>query len=667
MAVHITQPGTPYDRENIYRFLYGIWSDEFSRTMEGMDHRRRWMKDSLDDSAHYFCAITSSDQTLGCVRINSVQTSPLSEDLRARLKTPELTDLFGNRDISYLSHFAVSPEARGRTVASLLIGAVYRRCLEQGVPVAISYCAPPLVAFYYQLGYRPYTKNFSTDAGIRIPIIHCVRDRRYLRDIQSPMARLCSHELDDGGEAARKMMERFPAFRKPGFSRTEVHRLWARLAHEIPADASDRAPPLFEGLSPEELRLVERHAWEITFSQGEYICRRGETEQWMGVLVSGSVGVEIFMDGVARISSVISPGEPFGLIGSLGHGQRAASLVAIEDSQALLFPADFPERICRADSALGFKFAKRLLKTLAVRFSDLTEATARGSTTSSGYTPTKHDSPAPQVAGEIESYRFKSLGDRDEELKRLIKQATIGEAMEFAALNRVGLRDGIRILDLGSGPGFTTLLMARHLPSATIIGVEPEDLLRSEAEALIENQGFGGRCRFLKGTGSHIPLADGYVDFAYARLLFQHLPRPLEVLEEMRRVTRRGGIIVVLDVDDRTNIVHPPPEGLEEMETRIAEAQAACGGDRHIGRKLHGYLHETGLEHIAVEAVPITAEALGREAFFSIVYGFKRQVLNRVDGLDESASAFFHALENLIRKPTTFAMTTVFMAHGRVP
>jgi ubiquinone/menaquinone biosynthesis C-methylase UbiE/GNAT superfamily N-acetyltransferase len=666
MAVHIIQPGTPFDRENIYRFLYEIWSDEFSRTMEGMDHRRRRLKDSLDDTANYFCATNSSGRILGCVRINSVQTSPLPENLRTRLKTEDLVDSFRDRDISYLSRFAISPEARGKTVASLLIGAVYRWCLNQGIPVAISYCAPPLVAFYYQLGYRPYTNNFTTDAGIRIPIINCARDRRYLMDIQSPLARMCKSEFDDGGESARKMKKRFPAFRDPAFSRSEVHRLWARLAHETPAEYSRGVQPLFHGLSSEELRLVERHVSEINFSQGEYICRRGETEQWMGVLLSGSIGVEISIDGAPKISSVISPGEPFGLIGSLGQGQRAASLVALENSQAFLFPDDFLERVCRANGFLGFKFARRLLKILAARFADLTEATARGSSISSDFEQTECAAADPEAAGETESYRFKSLGDRDEELKRLIRQATIGETMEFAALGRVGLRDGTRILDLGSGPGITTLLMARHLPSATIIGVEPEDLLRSEAETLIENQGFGGRCRFLKGTGSQIPLADGYVDFAYARLLFQHLPRPLEVLAEMRRVTRSGGIIVVLDVDDRTNIVHPAPEGLEEIEARIAEAQAACGGDRHIGRKLHGYLHETGFQHAAVETVPIVAETLGREAFFSIVYGFKRQVLERAGGFDEKASTFFLALEDLIRNPATFAMTTVFMAHGRV-
>ena len=157
------------------------------------------------------------------------------------------------------------------------------------------------------------------------------------------------------------------------------------------------------------------------------------------------------------------------------------------------------------------------------------------------------------------------------------------------------------------------------------------------------------------------------IDFSYARLLFQHLSNPLEVLGEMRRVTRQGGLVVVLDVDDRTNIIHPAPEGLEDLEKSIASAQSVAGGDRHVGRKLYGYMHEAALQDISVRHIPITASVLGREVFFSIVYSFKRQVLERAGGLDEQTTALFAELEDLIRRPTTFAMTTVFVAHGVVP
>lgn len=668
MTIDIVQPNNSHDREKIYRFLYEIWSEEFCRSMEGMDHERRFMKDGLDETAKHLVAVDRSGRIAGCVRINILGRTALPGTFEKHLKSAELVELFGGNEVCYASHFAVAPEARGRTVASLLIAALYRLCLAEGASVGISYCALQFVSFYLQLGYRQYAENFRLDAGVRVPIVHCIRDWTYLNDIKSPLVRLCTKEHDDKGTAARKLAGRFPLFKAPGFSRTKVHHLWARLAHTTAGDKA--AGSFFHGLSGEEQKIVGRRVSEIAFSQGEYVYRRGETEQGMGVLLSGSLGVEVCVAGGPRIVNVISPGEPFGEISCLSGGRRTADLVALEKSQAFLFPSDFLERVCRADPDLGLKLTQRLLKLLAARFVNFTDVAVCGADNAGGAQDKRPSffqrQGTDEIKSRIESYRFDSLGDREGEFKRLLTQATIGEDIEFAVLNSIGLRDGAKVLDLGSGPGVTSFLVAKRLPQATVIGVEPEDLLRKKAETLVADQGFAERCRFLKGTGDRIPLDDGMVDFSYARLLFQHLPNPLEVLGEMRRVTRQGGIVVVLDVDDRTNIVHPAPAGLEDLENRIASAQSAAGGDRHVGRKLLGYMTEAGLQDIGIETIPISASALGREAFFSIVFSFKRQVLERAGKLDEPTAALFSALEDLIRKPTTFAMTMVYVAHGVV-
>jgi hypothetical protein len=77
-------------------------------------------------------------------------------------------------------------------------------------------------------------------------------------------------------------------------------------------------------------------------------------------------------------------------------------------------------------------------------------------------------------------------------------------------------------------------------------------------------------------------------------------------------------------------------------------------------------MHKAGLTNIGVEHIPITATAFGRETFFSIVYSFKRQVLERAGRLDERAEAFFNELQQLICDPATFAMTVVFVNYGVV-
>lgn len=266
----------------------------------------------------------------------------------------------------------------------------------------------------------------------------------------------------------------------------------------------------------------------------------------------------------------------------------------------------------------------------------------------------------------IESYQFDSLGDREKELQRLISQATIGEEIEISTLKKLGLEDGMKLLDLGSGPGVTSILIAKRFPLLSTIGIEPEQKLRAEAEMLAASKGLSERCRFIEGVGDNIPLEDKVIDFCYARLLFQHLPNPLEVLEEMQRVTKKGGKVVIVDVDDSSNILHPSPEGMSDLENHIGRVQAAAGGDRHIGRKLQGLLHQRGFVEVSVHPVPITADNLGRETFFNIVYSFKRQLLERSGEYNDQSRATFAQLEKLISLPSTFAMTTVFAAHGVV-
>jgi CRP-like cAMP-binding protein/GNAT superfamily N-acetyltransferase len=666
------QPKSAHDKENIYRFLYGIWAKELYRSREGMDHERQCMKDDLDEWAQHLIAVEGSGRIEGCLRINFLRDALLPNHLDRRLKITELNEQFGREKVCYASHFTVAPAARGHTVASLLVWALYRLCLTEGLLVGVIYCPLNLVSFYYQLGYRPYTENFRVDAGIRVPLVHCVRDRQYLTEIKSPLSRLCPAECDDGGEAARRLAERFADFKNPGFSRRRLHHLWARLAH---ADGDERASKrngLFKGLSEEERRVVGRRLTEISFFPGEYIYRRGETEKGMGVILSGSLGVEIPAAQGARVVNVIRQGETFGETSSFIEGPHATDLVALEKSDAFLFSSDFLERIRRADIKLGFKLSKRLLEILAKRLDSLTGIYSCSPASSLDQVrvnrPSLYQLPASdEIKSRVESYQFSSLGDQESEFRRLVAQASVGEDIEFAVLDSVGLRDGTTVLDLGSGPGITSLLLARRLPAAAIIGVEPEDILRSKAQLLVESQGFTGRCRFLKGLGHQIPLDSDVADFTYARLLFQHLSNPIEVLGEMRRVTKPGGIVAILDVDDRTNIVHPAPDGLDDLEKRILRAQADAGGDRHVGRKLFGYMCEVGLQQVSMEHIPITAAALGRETFFAIVYNFKRQVLERAGELDEQTEAVFAELEDFIRNETTFAMVTIFLSHGVVP
>ena len=58
------------------------------------------------------------------------------------------------------------------------------------------------------------------------------------------------------------------------------------------------------------------------------------------------------------------------------------------------------------------------------------------------------------------------------EVNRLETQAKLGWSKEFRALKWLGLKDGMKILDVGSGPGSYTELLLENLPNSEITGLE---------------------------------------------------------------------------------------------------------------------------------------------------------------------------------------------------
>jgi SAM-dependent methyltransferase len=103
-------------------------------------------------------------------------------------------------------------------------------------------------------------------------------------------------------------------------------------------------------------------------------------------------------------------------------------------------------------------------------------------------------------------------------------------------------------------------------------------------------------------------------DFAYARLLFQHLPDPVGAAREVLRVLKPGGKLIIGDIDDAFMVSEPQfPEAQAWMNKR-AQGQAARGGNRFVGRKLVRLLKEAGFQKPGMEAVVAHTDIVGIEA-----------------------------------------------------
>jgi len=266
--------------------------------------------------------------------------------------------------------------------------------------------------------------------------------------------------------------------------------------------------------------------------------------------------------------------------------------------------------------------------------------------------------------GRSASYRMEDL-DEPAELRRLEAQVRLAAPLELPFLAEAGLRTDHHLLDVGCGPGFFAEQAAADLvPSGRVTGVDVDPGLLALARARLAKNGMA--VQFSEGGAAALPLPDDSVDFSYARFLMQHLPQPEAVLAEMVRVTRPGGVVAVVDTDDGGLLVHPAPDGFEELLSASAAAQKDRGGDRLIGRRFKELLLGAGLTEVAASVQTFTSEAVGAEAFLAVTIGFKAGVLGPPH-ISEAALARAEAsLERVSRAPGFLGVALGFGAHGTV-
>lgn len=108
-----------------------------------------------------------------------------------------------------------------------------------------------------------------------------------------------------------------------------------------------------------------------------------------------------------------------------------------------------------------------------------------------------------------------------------------------------GLRAGSDVLEVAPGPGFFAIELAR-LGDFNITGL---DVSRTLVEIASENaRNAGVKIDFREGNASEMPFAGDSFDFIYCSAAFKNFSQPVEALNEMHRVLRRGGEAVIADL-----------------------------------------------------------------------------------------------------------------------
>ncbi len=108
-----------------------------------------------------------------------------------------------------------------------------------------------------------------------------------------------------------------------------------------------------------------------------------------------------------------------------------------------------------------------------------------------------------------------------------------------ALADQVGVRSGMRVLDVGCGPGGLTSELAGRVGAENVAAIDPEE--HFAAACLERNPGADVR----QGIAEELPWEDDAFDASLSCLVIAFMRDPDAGLSQMRRVTRPGGRIGV--------------------------------------------------------------------------------------------------------------------------
>jgi phosphatidylethanolamine/phosphatidyl-N-methylethanolamine N-methyltransferase len=161
------------------------------------------------------------------------------------------------------------------------------------------------------------------------------------------------------------------------------------------------------------------------------------------------------------------------------------------------------------------------------------------------------------------------------------------------AIQRMAIKPGERVLEVGVGTGINTLL---YPTDCSVTGIDLTGSMLDKARDRVTREGLKN-IRLLEMDAADLKFADGTFDIVYAPYLISVVPDPVSVAREMWRVCRPGGRVIFLNHFRSFNPI------LAWFEKII------CPFTVHIGFKsdldLTAFLTQTDLEPVSIEKVNV--------------------------------------------------------------
>jgi len=250
------------------------------------------------------------------------------------------------------------------------------------------------------------------------------------------------------------------------------------------------------------------------------------------------------------------------------------------------------------------------------------------------------------------SYELDSFTqNRSTEVTRLKSQVELFFKEELDIYKKIGLQDGMNVIECGCGPGYLLFNLAKEFSNCTFTGLEIDNYLFDVFKTTISENRIKN-ISAKQGSIYQIGEPDESFDIVISRLVLEHLDNPANALAELYRILKPGGKLIIVSNDFEYHVLTFPhiPE-LDTMYKAYCNLRIDEGGNPYIGRELPTFLKEIGIQNINLNIAAVHSNILGDKALLkaenvnisrSLV---KKGYLNQ-ETLDALTNKWYEMLQN---------------------
>jgi SAM-dependent methyltransferase len=223
---------------------------------------------------------------------------------------------------------------------------------------------------------------------------------------------------------------------------------------------------------------------------------------------------------------------------------------------------------------------------------------------------------------------------------------------------------GDRLLEVGCGLGQDAVELASRIGSdGHVVGIDNSNAMLVEARAMAAARGCS--VEYLLADAHALAFADATFDACRAIRVLQHLEDPQRAVEEMIRVLKPGGRMVLVDPDWETAIVDADDRELTRRILNIGCDRTLRNG--WMGRRLPGILRGRGMIDLEIHGRVGTSTSWDEA---KINYAIEDALLAAIEACvvsDADAQAWRSQMEERARAGLFFAAVTSIAVFARKP